>query len=217
MKKGSLPYLMIAILCASICLVLSACDKPKNEMPPPSPATRQQGTSGAPTPQGEAGTQPGTPGAPPSAQTGIVPIEAKQNLQQGLSYASIAKQNPTAADENYENALKEFSRAIEKYPNYFEAYGNRAVVYMQQKKYNKAMDDLKKAESIKPDDKNINYNFVALYSLQNQIDRAIDSLDKTLSLGFSDYDALRKDPDLNNVRKSPEFRKICEKHKVFIK
>ena len=29
-------------------------------------------------------------------------------------------------------------------------------------------------------------------------------------------DALRRDPDLDNLRKHPEFRKILEKHKVFI-
>jgi len=199
--------LFVGALFLAVCVVLIGCDKPKTEAPPP-PQAQQQATP--PPPQGAPGAQPSpTPAGPP--------IEAKQNLQQGMSYVSIAKQNPAAAAENYENALQEFTRAIEKYPNYLEAYGNRAVIYMQTKKFNKAMDDLKKAESINPNDKNINYNFIAWYSLQDQIDRALDSLDKTLSLGFTDYDALRGDPDLKNVRKSPEFRKVCEKYKVFLK
>jgi len=196
-------HVVIAIFFITIVFTISACDRFKSEPSPPQAAPSQAGTP-------QAGTQ--QPAAPPG-----IPIEAKQNLQQGLTYISIAKQNPTAAKENYENAIQEFSRAIEKYPNYPEAFGNRAVVYMQQGKFNKAMDDLKKGESINPNDKNLHYNFVAWYSLQNQLDRALDSLDKSLSLGFNDYDALRADPDLNNVRKHPEFRKILEKNKVFIK
>ena len=48
------------------------------------------------------------------------------------------------------------------------------------------------------------------------MDLALDEIDAALSRGFSDYDALRKDSDLDNVRQHPEFRKILEKHKVFI-
>jgi len=136
-----------------------------------------------------------------------IPAEAQLNLQQGMNYVR---------SKDYENAIKEFTVAIEKYPNYAVAYSNRGVAYMQQKKLNKAMDDLLRASEIDPKDPNIHYNLVALYSLQNQLDRALDSLDKALSLGFNDSDALRKDPDLANLRKNSEFRKILEKHKVYI-
>ncbi|MCX8027440.1 MAG: tetratricopeptide repeat protein, partial [Thermodesulfovibrionales bacterium] len=136
------------------------------------------------------------------------PTEAKLNLQQGMNYMRA---------KDWDNAIKEFTLAIQKYPQYDTAYSNRAVAYMQQKKFNKAMDDLKEAEKINPNNANTHYNFTCWYSLQNQLDRSLDSLDKALSLGFNDYDMLRNDPDLNNVRKHPEFRKILEKYKVFIK
>ena len=47
--------------------------------------------------------------------------------------------------------------------------------------------------------------------------RALDSLDRALDLGFADYDVLRRDPDLNNLRRHPEYAKVLEKHKVFIR
>ncbi len=157
------------------------------------------------------------PAAPPPAQLGkgstdpagqaAVPIEAKLNMQQGMNYMR---------GRDYDNAIKEFTLAIEKHPAYDVAYSNRAVAYMQQKKFNKALDDLKKAEEMNAANPTVHYNFVALYSLQNQLDRSLDSLDRCLELGFNNYDALRGDPDLNNVRKHPEFKKILEKHKVFI-
>jgi tetratricopeptide (TPR) repeat protein len=145
-------------------------------------------------------------GKPPIVHE-TIPVEAKLNLQQGMNYAKA---------KDYDNAIKEFTLAIQKYPQYDVAYSNRAVVYMQQKKFNKAMDDLQKAFEINPNNPMVHYNFTCFYSLRNQLDRSLDSLDKALELGFNDYDALRTDTDLNTVRKHPEFKKILEKHKVFI-
>lgn len=176
--------------------------------------TDYKGVDNQPTPPQQAGqaqpTQPpaqvGAGQTAPQAQA-HVPTEAKLNLQQGLNYMRA---------KDYDNAIREFTLAIEKFPNYDVAYSNRAVAYMHQKKFNKAMDDLKKAEQINPNNPTVHYNYVAWYSLQKQLDRALDHLDRALQLGFNNYDALRNDPDLDNVRKHPEFRKILEKHKVFI-
>ncbi|MCK7504970.1 MAG: hypothetical protein MZV70_13420 [Desulfobacterales bacterium] len=44
----------------------------------------------------------------------------------------------TWRSKDYDNAIKEFTVAIQKYPAYDVAYSNRAVAYMQQKKFNKA-------------------------------------------------------------------------------
>jgi len=144
---------------------------------------------------------------PPGKALEDVPVEAKLNLQQGMNYVK---------SKDYENAIKEFTLAIEKYQNYAVAYSNRGVAYMQQRKFNKAMDDLLKASEIDPKDNIVHYNLTCLYSLQNQVDRALDSLEKALSFGFNDYDALRDAPDLLNLRKNPEFRKTLERHKIFI-
>lgn len=214
------PRLFIAIISVAVVFsfLLTGCDKPqpKQEAPPPQQQAAQQP---APPPQAPTAPAPsgGQSSAPP-AQLGRgstdpvaqaeIPTEAKLNMQQGINYMRA---------KDWDNAIKEFTLAIQKHPPYDVAYSNRAVAYMQQKKFNKALDDLKEAEKINPKNATVHYNFVALYSLQNQLDRSLDSLDRCLELGFNNYDALRTDPDLNNVRKHPEFRKILEKHKVFIK
>ncbi len=135
-------------------------------------------------------------------------IEAKLNLQQGLNYVRA---------KDFDNAINEFTLAIQKNPQLAVALSNRGIAYMQQKKFNKALDDLQKAREIAPRDPVIRYNLAALYSVQNQLDRAMDVLDSALTLGFADYDSLRKDPDLANARAHPDFRKILEKHKVFLR
>ncbi|GAB4398223.1 MAG: hypothetical protein OHK0048_09150 [Rhodoferax sp.] len=145
-------------------------------------------------------------------------LEVTSHIKQAFAYIGMAKnaRDPVVRAENIDNALKEFSLAIQKDPQYAEAYSNRAVAYMQQSKFNKAEEDLKKAKELAPNSPSVRYNYASLHSLKGNVDLALDEIDAALTQGFSDYDALRLDPDLANVRKHPEFRKILEKHKVFI-
>ena len=147
-------------------------------------------------------------GAPGGGGPNTTRLAADMHLNQGMTFAAM---------RDWENAITEFSKAVDVDRGYAKAYANRAVAYMQQRKFNKALDDLKQAESLSPNDRMIHYNYVALYSLQNQLDRSLDSLDRALAQGFNNYDALRNDPDLNNVRAHPEFMRTLEKHKVFIR
>jgi len=87
---------------------------------------------------------------------------------------------------------------------------------MQQRKFNKAEEDLRKARELNPASPSVRYNTASLYSLEGKVDLALDEIDAALARGFTDYDALRRDTDLDNVRRHPEFRKVLEKHKVFI-
>ncbi|NWF98600.1 MAG: tetratricopeptide repeat protein [Nitrospirae bacterium] len=208
-RKTNFVPVLISVL--FIGLIFTGCQQQKQTeapktaepvaVPQTKPATEQMPQTATHPP-----AQIGKGSTDPTSQASV-PTEAKLSLQQGMNYLRT---------HDYDNAIKEFTVAIQKYPNYDVAYSNRAVAYMQQSKFNKALDDLKKAEEINPNNPTVHYNFVALYSLQKQLDRALDSLDRALELGFNNYDALRTDTDLNNVRKHPEFRKILEKHKVFI-
>lgn len=114
----------------------------------------------------------------------------------------------------FDEAIREFTLAIEQHPNFEASYSNRAAAFIAQKKFDKAMDDLNKALLINPNHPVVHYNFAALYSLQNQTDRSLASLDKALELGFNDFAFLQQDPDLDNVRRGKEFRNILKKHKV---
>ena len=136
-----------------------------------------------------------------------IPLEAKQHFQQGMQYA---------ARRDYSNACKEFSNALRVSPGYAAAYSNRGVAYMQQKKLDLAEDDLKKAVELGPRDGRNHYNLACWYALQGQVGRGVASLDSALANGFSDYQALRKDRDLTNLRKSAEWQKTLDKHKIFL-
>jgi len=170
------------------------------------------------------GQQSSPPPPPPQAQApapaapGQPSLEVTQHLKQGMAYISTAKNanSPAIFNENINNAITEFSNAIKKDPGYATAYSNRSVAYMMQKKYNLALDDLKKAKELKPSDPAIRYNLASCHSLMGNVDLGFVELDAALANGFNDYDSLRKDPDIANLRKHPDWRKTLEKYKVFL-
>jgi tetratricopeptide (TPR) repeat protein len=165
-------------------------------------------------------TQPGT--QPQKGNSAIAEIETKQSLNLGIMHIAAAKanlKNKKLFDESMDNAVKEFSVAIEKASDQAlqaKAYEQRGSAYLIQKKFNKALDDLKKASELQPESPTIFYNLACLYSLTKAVDLGLDALDKALSNGFNNYEALKNDTDLTNLRKSPEFKKILEKHNIWL-
>jgi len=147
--------------------------------------------------------------------------DAQRHLQHGMTYISLAKSAKQRQDkeENFDNAVLEFSQAIyienDRQSCYANAYMNRGATYMLQGSFNLALTDLNKAADCDPENPMIRYNVATLHSLQNQHDIALVALDKALELGFNDCDALRKDSDLGNIRNRPEFRRILEKNRMF--
>jgi tetratricopeptide (TPR) repeat protein len=214
----------IAVIALFILFVaLTGCQQqpappPPTPAPAPAPTPAPAPAPGTPAPAAPAPQQeaPKPQAAAPAA--GEPSQEVKSHLKQGMSYVSVAKNANSAGifNENIENAINEFSNAAKKDPGYAEAYSNRGVAYMMQKKYNKALDDLKKAKELKPESSSIRYNLASVHSLMGNVDYGLDELDASLSRGFSNYDVLRKDPDIAGLRKHKDYRKILEKHKVFI-
>lgn len=208
-----LAFVVTIAFLVSVGLLGTGCDKlpwnkpkaepPKEAAPPPPPQEEKKAEATA-APDKKAGGEPSE--------------AAKANLKQAMQYINTAKNAPSKAakNENINNAIAEYSNAINKDPNYAEAYAGRAGAYMQQGKNNKALDDLKKAKEIKPDSASIRYNLACVHSLMGNTDYGLDELDAALDKGFNDYDSLRKDPDISNLRKKAEFQKVLEKHKVFI-
>ena len=194
---GALVIMLVVAGFAMQAFLLSGCKKtqPGEQASSPSSITSSQ-------PPGNSAKGHNEPAIKTEA-----PPEVRQLLQQGIQYTKT---------RDYDKAIKEFSALIEKYPNDSTAYNDRAAVYVRQNKFDKAKDDLNKALQINRNDPVTYYNFASLYALQKQSAPALASLDQALKMGFNDYDFLRSDPDLNNIRKLPEFRKVLESHNVFV-
>lgn len=54
------------------------------------------------------------------------------------------------------------------------------------------------------------YNLCCTYALTGQKDKALDFLRRSVHAGFSDYQHMQKDPDLEIIRNNPQFATITE-------
>ncbi len=136
-------------------------------------------------------------------------IEENQSadyLRQGIIFAS---------QNDFNNAIEAFEKSVELRPSP-DGYANLGASYMQLGKRNLAMSALNKAEWMNPGHSLTLYNMMALHSLNDNTDLALEYLDRTLKSGFDNYDAIRFDPDLANLRGEPEFRTILESRGIFI-
>ena len=57
-----------------------------------------------------------------------------------------------------------------------------------------------------PGDPSVHYNLACSHSLTGQIDLAVESLERAFELGFHDFRAVARDPDLKNLRHHPRFK-----------
>jgi tetratricopeptide (TPR) repeat protein len=59
-----------------------------------------------------------------------------------------------------------------------------------------------------PEDPSAYYNLACSYSLTDHLDLAAEALERALLLGYSDFKWMAEDPDLENLRQHPRYRKI---------
>jgi tetratricopeptide (TPR) repeat protein len=78
-------------------------------------------------------------------------------------------------------------------------------------------DGLKIDESLarlRPNDALVHYNLACSYSLTNRLDLAALSIERAIALGYRDFKWLAEDPDLENLRQDPAYKKIRAKLKA---
>jgi len=114
--------------------------------------------------------------------------------------------------------IKFYEGVLKNSPDFVEALIALGDLYTKKGFYKKGLNvDLRLAK-LKPDDPIIFYNLACDYSLLNEIDRAIEALKKAISLGYDDFDYLKRDRDLENLRKDKRFKSLISlfKEKKFV-
>lgn len=115
-------------------------------------------------------------------------------------------------DGEHEEAVKVFTEWIFENPYHgisAWAYKNRGDCYLAQERVSEAVSDFVRAaemeEAYRPQ---IYYNIACIYSLQDERDEAVEFLKKALDAGFSDFELMDYDGDLDNIRNHPKFEAL---------
>jgi tetratricopeptide (TPR) repeat protein len=83
---------------------------------------------------------------------------------------------------NFQDAINNYTKAIEINPDYAEAYNNRGNTYLQLGSYDLALNDYLNAIRLKPDYTEAYYDCGNLYSSQGLYDKAITNYSKAIEL-----------------------------------
>ncbi|KAI3919034.1 hypothetical protein MKX01_002429 [Papaver californicum] len=84
----------------------------------------------------------------------------------------------------------------------------------KEKKYDEALEKFESVLGSKPelDEASVaSYNVACCYSKLNQLKAGISALEDALKAGYEDFNRIRTDPDLTNLRTSPEFDPLMKR------
>lgn len=100
---------------------------------------------------------------------------------------------------------------VKRDPRFVEALQILGDDYTRRGRYQDGLKIDEKLANLRPEDSLVLYNLACSYSLMDQVDEALNALEKALSKGYRDFKWLAEDPDLRNVRRHPLYQKIRAK------
>ena len=150
------------------------------------------------------------PAAPASASTpaqtttvGISPSEADINAQRKDSDTKLSQGDaPGAESASNQVAAKEMVKV--------------AIAQMLQGKLDDAEKELNDAVTRDPKQSLVYYNMAVLRLKQGRPDDALKELEASFLNGFSYFDEMQKDPDLDAIRNDPRFIALVKKYRTTV-
>ena len=93
-------------------------------------------------------------------------------------------------------------------PSYVDALQILGDNYTRRGRYADGLQVDERLARLEPRNPLVLYNLACSYALTDQFDRGIATLAKAIRHGYRDFNWLRRDPDLRQLRKHPGFAKI---------
>ncbi|MBI4341772.1 MAG: hypothetical protein HY599_00220 [Candidatus Omnitrophica bacterium] len=101
-----------------------------------------------------------------------------------------------------------YEKLLRVYPQFVDVLTPLGDAYTRRGLYEKGLEiDLRLAQ-MRQKDPVTWYNLACSYSLLNRLDDALVALRRALELGYADAEYLLQDPDLLNLRQSPQYRQF---------
>jgi tetratricopeptide (TPR) repeat protein len=129
------------------------------------------------------------------------PGNEKAYYNRGLCYAMVGRHG---------QATEDFGKAVSLSPQYASAYMNRGIIYLKWKEYDRAEEDFKKAVQFDPTYPVTYYNMACLYAQVNKVEQSCDWLGKAIDYGYSDWQHLKTDSDLDAIRGASCFQVLMK-------
>lgn len=110
-----------------------------------------------------------------------------------------------------DDAKKHFIKAARLQPESPLPLFYLAKVYSEKKEYAQTIDTYKKIISSWPDLNSAYYNLACTYSKQGNREASIEWLKAAIEHGYDNFELIKQDPDLKNIREHDEYKKILSR------
>ena len=112
----------------------------------------------------------------------------------------------------YDKALVQYQKALLIQSHYIQAMQGLVLVYSNQQEYTKAIDMLQNIRKVQPEDPKIDYTISHLYAKENMVDESIVWLKQAIEKGFRNWDLIKTDPYLANIRNTSYVHELMKNH-----
>jgi len=110
----------------------------------------------------------------------------------------------------YNKAIEEFNAALSIDPGFISALQNLAIIYSKNNEFELSLKYLNKMKKLQPENAEIYYNISCIYARQNKVKESVEWIRLAIEKGFDDWNLIRKDPDLDNIRITEYYREVVD-------
>lgn len=110
---------------------------------------------------------------------------------------------PAKTDPEFE--IQFYEAVHRRCPSYVDIVGLLGGLYTKVGRISDGLKMDRKLVRLEPDNATAHYNLACSLALCKKRPDALRSLRKAVSLGYDDFDWMKQDPDLDSLKKDPEF------------
>ena len=115
-------------------------------------------------------------------------------------------------ENKWDQAIVQYTMALAGQPQFAPALKDLALVYALQGKYQKAISSFEKLIEFGPDNFQACYYLACIYAKQNNRAESVFWLQKAIAKGYDDWDRIRIDRNLKNIRNTSYYQQITKAH-----
>ena len=135
-------------------------------------------------------------------------LQADPNYPEAHMNLAIALADQGKVDE----AINHFQQALALQPEFSKAMFHLAKLYISRGEYQEAVSLYQKMITLLPDNPAIYYNVACIRAKQDKPGESVVWLKKAVAKGFDDWEHIKIDVDLDNIRDSDPYKAFIKSH-----
>jgi tetratricopeptide (TPR) repeat protein len=116
----------------------------------------------------------------------------------------------TKSEELLDFEIAFYEKLLRAYPDFVDALIPLGNAYTRRGLHSKGLEVDLRLTTLRAHDPLTWYNLACSYSLLKRLEESLTALRRSIELGYTDFAYVQKDPDLANVRQSPQYRQLLE-------